>query len=379
MADAPDDLTLHDLRPEVVAMAIAMERKLRDNDHKPGWKQDSAGALFERLKEEVGELGEVIAPMAEAVYRGWPDYGRGGGTANWAAVTLGEAADVANFAMMIADVRGALPVADTEETPRAATLDQVAHFEERVLKELDSGRRAAMDGVRRAANPWGLDDMVKRTVWDAGWIYMAGPAGLKSEPTGNFSIDGASLQPGQMGWFWPDGSFRPEAPPADPDAEHGVYTATSEADVWRPRDDPDHVHHAADTDGRRTSQDITQGWFDGELTIDQVREANGLSPLGVENGGDRKRARSPLEEANLGVLQLARDASDAGNSYDVRKKSILALWLICRDPEKVAMHLAKARLEQIVRDREALHVEEQQIYDAMALPDRPLPPPTRGA
>lgn len=75
-----------ELRPEVARFAQLMERRLRANDHKGGWRGDTPHALLRRLREETDEL--YLAITAE-------DVGN-------------EAADVANFAMMIADVCGAL-------------------------------------------------------------------------------------------------------------------------------------------------------------------------------------------------------------------------------------------------------------------------------
>ena len=80
------------VRPEVRAFADAMEERLAANDHKPGWIGDSPHALLARLREEATELQVVLnssaTPGRETILR--------------------EAADVANFAMMIADVCGAL-------------------------------------------------------------------------------------------------------------------------------------------------------------------------------------------------------------------------------------------------------------------------------
>lgn len=82
-----------ELRPEVLAFAHLMERQLRANDHKPGWKGDSAQSLWRRVNQEAHELGEAVVNR-EAID----------------SIEAGkEAADVANFAMMIADVCGALP------------------------------------------------------------------------------------------------------------------------------------------------------------------------------------------------------------------------------------------------------------------------------
>ncbi|MGO1303645.1 MAG: hypothetical protein ACTMKV_02550 [Sphingomonas parapaucimobilis] len=81
------------LRPEVAAFAALMEQQLRANDHKGGWKNDTSFALWSRLLQEAIELNEARAtrnPDSERIGR--------------------EAADVANFAMMVADVMGALPL-----------------------------------------------------------------------------------------------------------------------------------------------------------------------------------------------------------------------------------------------------------------------------
>jgi uncharacterized coiled-coil protein SlyX len=72
------------LRPEVRKFAELMELKLRDNDHKRGWDCESYSYLFARLREEVEELTTAF----------------GGGTDDEVAE---EAADVANYCLMIAD------------------------------------------------------------------------------------------------------------------------------------------------------------------------------------------------------------------------------------------------------------------------------------
>jgi NTP pyrophosphatase (non-canonical NTP hydrolase) len=86
-------------RPEVAAFADLMERELRANDHKPGWKGENPWPLLDRLREELGELWDELQPGSRTNIGAWR--GRVGA----------EAADVANFAMMIADVCGALSVA----------------------------------------------------------------------------------------------------------------------------------------------------------------------------------------------------------------------------------------------------------------------------
>jgi NTP pyrophosphatase (non-canonical NTP hydrolase) len=72
----------------VMDFACDMEAKLAKNRHKgdrEGWIHDTPGSLLERLKEEVKEL-ELAIEVAHM-----------GGI-------IAEAADVGNFAMMIADI-----------------------------------------------------------------------------------------------------------------------------------------------------------------------------------------------------------------------------------------------------------------------------------
>lgn len=73
------------LRPEVRWFAEQMELKLRANDHKPGWKDDAVVDLLTRLEEELAELREAI-DESEPAQR-----------------VIEEAADVANFCLMISD------------------------------------------------------------------------------------------------------------------------------------------------------------------------------------------------------------------------------------------------------------------------------------
>lgn len=87
-------------RPEVLFMALNMEMELRNNDSKPGWKSDAARDLYNRLCEESNELAKVLDGDAK-------------GKVNKDRVRK-EASDIANFAMMIADVSGAFPPDDDE-------------------------------------------------------------------------------------------------------------------------------------------------------------------------------------------------------------------------------------------------------------------------
>ncbi len=108
------------LRPEVAAFATLMEQQLRANDHKTGWKTDSSFALWSRLLQETIELNQARTARN-------PD----------SALIGREAADVANFAMMVADVMGGLPVETIERTDGTA-IDRIA------------ARLAAADGLHWA-------------------------------------------------------------------------------------------------------------------------------------------------------------------------------------------------------------------------------------
>lgn len=73
-------------RPVVMAFARAMETRLRQNDHKGGWEKVMDSWLFGRLLYKVGMLARCVLNSE-------------GDTAS----TLQYAADMANYAMMIAD------------------------------------------------------------------------------------------------------------------------------------------------------------------------------------------------------------------------------------------------------------------------------------
>jgi NTP pyrophosphatase (non-canonical NTP hydrolase) len=123
------------LRPVVVGFAHEMERKLRENDFKGGWEGEDIDWLLRRLDEEAVEL-------ALAVHSGKP-----------AAEVRGEAADVANFALMVADNIGpGLALATPEPVPGADGLLDVDTMERAV-------RYAHLALSRSAAEPeWDPDD-----------------------------------------------------------------------------------------------------------------------------------------------------------------------------------------------------------------------------
>jgi len=76
------------IRKEVLWFAWQMERKLRENEDKGHWSECGAEYLLSRLKEETNELdASILADGDKSDIKN----------------TVEETADVANFAMMIAD------------------------------------------------------------------------------------------------------------------------------------------------------------------------------------------------------------------------------------------------------------------------------------
>jgi NTP pyrophosphatase (non-canonical NTP hydrolase) len=89
------------VRIEVRQFGKLMERKLAANEHKGGWDDEEPEWLLRRLREETKELAALIrdvAAISPAAVQG-----------EVVAKIGREAADVANFAMMIADRFDALP------------------------------------------------------------------------------------------------------------------------------------------------------------------------------------------------------------------------------------------------------------------------------
>lgn len=99
------------LRPQVAAFAQLMEKKLRENDRKGGWRNCTTAYLSRRCGNELEELRAVVKRGNDWVRASMFPSGRGpqfSDNAEMAKQVGREAADVANFAMMIADVCGAL-------------------------------------------------------------------------------------------------------------------------------------------------------------------------------------------------------------------------------------------------------------------------------
>jgi hypothetical protein len=98
------NLLLPAVRPSVTWFATEMEKKLAINDHKGGWKKCEIDWLIERIEAELEEL-KLLYGFRKA------DYGRSVSDgvefvdiSNEAIIS--ECADIANFAMMVADKFG---------------------------------------------------------------------------------------------------------------------------------------------------------------------------------------------------------------------------------------------------------------------------------
>lgn len=87
-------LTAADLRPQVLAFALAMEERLRANDHKGGWLHMPNGTICSRIKQEHTEFLVALATKDPVQI-------------------LHEAADVGNFYMMACQNNHALGEANS--------------------------------------------------------------------------------------------------------------------------------------------------------------------------------------------------------------------------------------------------------------------------
>lgn len=84
MSEQQNDI---ELRPALRRFAVAMERKLRANDYKGGWEDEPLEYLIDHAWDELHELNKSLFPESSAD----------------PALCVDEAADIANYCMMIAD------------------------------------------------------------------------------------------------------------------------------------------------------------------------------------------------------------------------------------------------------------------------------------
>ena len=87
------------LRPVLSRFAGEMEKKLRANDHKGGWENDTLGSLMKRVREEWREAEDAISTFwAHRTTASTPTE-----IAESFELARAELADVANFCMMLSD------------------------------------------------------------------------------------------------------------------------------------------------------------------------------------------------------------------------------------------------------------------------------------
>ena len=99
-------------RPPVAWFAEVMERKLKENDHKGGWDEESIWSLMARIAEEFSEVYEAALPKPfRSQVTTWLIITAArqiGGQGHFTPIAnpelaIDELADVANFCMMVAD------------------------------------------------------------------------------------------------------------------------------------------------------------------------------------------------------------------------------------------------------------------------------------
>ena len=127
--------------------ADLMRVKLRENDHKGHWEHCDPMWLLDRLRDEVQELATELAASMEPVGTS-PD------------LIARECADVAAFAMMIADVVGALPY----EPEHAATCQGCERWTKRI-KELEARLSRVVTAASGEAST-SAEDMVLKDEFD---------------------------------------------------------------------------------------------------------------------------------------------------------------------------------------------------------------------
>lgn len=84
------------VRKEVEWFASVMEGVLQDNDERGGWSKCSMFWLLERIEEQVKSAREAVVELSVKRFEGLE-------AGNEFRVLIKEAADIANFAMMVAD------------------------------------------------------------------------------------------------------------------------------------------------------------------------------------------------------------------------------------------------------------------------------------
>jgi len=104
-------------RTEIKAFSEIMEQKLKENDHKSHWSKADIDYLLKRLNEEVTELENKFLKLETRNTRALADDSMGDIFMPEPEDIQRECADVANFAMMIADNIQKLSYASIPQKP----------------------------------------------------------------------------------------------------------------------------------------------------------------------------------------------------------------------------------------------------------------------
>lgn len=99
------------MRPELMSFSQAMEKRLKEFDEpkgEDGWKTAYTGPLLDRLAAKIADLRRDVLHLDTVQARKVPRQNASEARAE----LLSSACDVANYAMLVADVCGALPLAE---------------------------------------------------------------------------------------------------------------------------------------------------------------------------------------------------------------------------------------------------------------------------
>lgn len=91
--------SVHDCRPEVRAFAVAMENKLRENDHKKPWQECNLNYFLFRIEEEKDEMREAFEKWLLTVWGKTEIDDYKAAVRECEIKMANEAVDIANFAM----------------------------------------------------------------------------------------------------------------------------------------------------------------------------------------------------------------------------------------------------------------------------------------
>lgn len=161
------------VRPEVAAFALLMERELRANDHKTGWKGVDRLRLARHMRQEADELCDLLHEHKKSGIDQKAMRYSADDTVQDAVAE--EAADVANMALMVADVCGCL---STAPSPPA-----------RETAPSDSEMVAALEKVRQQIDDFSLD-----VNCNCDHIFETIDAALSNRPATGRAVDAEGMR-----------------------------------------------------------------------------------------------------------------------------------------------------------------------------------------